>query len=63
MPASDVLASVHGAVAGLHRAGVVKAATMREFVAMCLLPALPGPEAGPGPRRDQYEAGPESICV
>jgi putative transcriptional regulator len=40
-PASDVLASVHGAVAGLHRAGVVKAATMREFDALCLLPVLP----------------------
>ena len=40
-PASDVLASVHGAVVGLHLAGVVKAATMREFDALCLLPVLP----------------------
>jgi putative transcriptional regulator len=40
-PASDVLASVHGTVAGLHRAGVVKAATMRDFDALCLLPVLP----------------------
>lgn len=40
-PASDVLASVHGTIAGLHRAGVVKTATMREFDALCLVPVLP----------------------
>lgn len=40
-PASEVLAAVHASVAGLHRAGVVKAATMREFDALCLTPVLP----------------------
>lgn len=39
-PASDVLASVHGTIAALHRAGAVKAATMREFDALCLEPVL-----------------------
>lgn len=40
-PASDVLAAVHASVAGLQRAGVVRAATMREFDALCLAPVLP----------------------
>ena len=37
---SEVLASVHATVAGLRRAGVVKAATMREFDALCLAPVV-----------------------
>lgn len=37
-PASDLLAAVHATVAGLHRAGVVKAATMRDFDSLCLPP-------------------------
>ena len=40
-PASDVLAAVHASVVGLQRAGVVRAATMREFDALCLAPVLP----------------------
>ena len=36
----EVLASVHATVAGLRRAGVVKAATMREFDALCLAPVV-----------------------
>lgn len=39
-PASAVLAAVHDSVAGLHRAGLVKAATMREFDALCLAPVV-----------------------
>jgi putative transcriptional regulator len=39
-PASVVLGAVHASVAGLHRAGVVQLATMREFDALCLAPVL-----------------------
>ena len=35
---SAILASVHATVAGLHRAGVVEARTMRDFDALCLPP-------------------------
>lgn len=38
---SDILASVHEIVAGLHKAGVVDKATMREFDALCLTPVEP----------------------
>ena len=36
-----VLASVHKTAAGLHRAGLVDKATMREFDALCLTPVEP----------------------
>lgn len=36
-----ILATVHETVAGLHRAGVVDKATMREFDALCLTPVAP----------------------
>ncbi len=35
---TGILATVHRSVAGLHRAGVVDKATMREFDALCLTP-------------------------
>lgn len=35
------LASVHKAAAGLHKAGLVDKATMREFDAVCLTPVEP----------------------
>jgi len=35
---ADILATVHRSVAGLHRAGVVDKATMREFDALRLTP-------------------------
>jgi putative transcriptional regulator len=35
---SGILASVHKTAAGLHRAGLVDKATMREFDAICLTP-------------------------
>ncbi len=35
------LGAVHKTVRGLHRAGVVDKATMREFDALCLTPVLP----------------------
>jgi putative transcriptional regulator len=38
---SSILASVHKAAAGLHKAGLVDKATMREFDAMCLTPVEP----------------------
>ncbi|WP_337187111.1 DNA-binding transcriptional regulator [Phenylobacterium sp.] len=38
---SGILASVHDTVAGLHRAGVVGKATLREFDALCLTPVEP----------------------
>jgi putative transcriptional regulator len=38
---NGILASVHGAAAGLHRAGVIDKATMREFDALCLTPVDP----------------------
>jgi len=38
---SGILASVHKTAAGLHRAGVVDKATMREFDALCLTPVEP----------------------
>jgi putative transcriptional regulator len=38
---SGILASVHKTVAGLHEAGVVDKATMREFDALCLTPVAP----------------------
>jgi putative transcriptional regulator len=38
---SGVLASVHETAAGLHKAGVLDKATMREFDALCLTPVQP----------------------
>jgi putative transcriptional regulator len=35
---NSILASVHKTAAGLHRAGLVDKATMREFDAICLTP-------------------------
>lgn len=35
---SGILGTVHASVVGLHRAGVVDKATMREFDALCLTP-------------------------
>lgn len=37
-PESDILATMHETVAGLHRIGLVDQATMRSFDAMCLTP-------------------------
>ena len=36
-----ILASVHKTAAGLHKAGLVDKATMREFDALCLTPVEP----------------------
>jgi putative transcriptional regulator len=38
---SGILGTVHKTVAGLHRAGVIDKATMREFDALCLTPVAP----------------------
>lgn len=38
---SSILSSVHKTAAGLHKAGLVDKATMREFDAMCLTPVDP----------------------
>lgn len=38
--ASPLLASIHDTVAGLHRAGVVKTETMRDFDRLCLEPVV-----------------------
>lgn len=38
---SGILTSVHKTAAGLHKAGLVDKATMREFDAMCLTPVDP----------------------
>jgi putative transcriptional regulator len=38
---SGILASVHKTAAGLHKAGLVDKATMREFDAICLTPVEP----------------------
>ncbi len=38
---SSILASVHKTAAGLHKAGLVDKATMREFDAICLTPVEP----------------------
>ncbi|MDH1270589.1 DNA-binding transcriptional regulator [Rhizobium pusense] len=38
---SGILASVHRTATGLHKAGLVDKATMREFDAMCLTPVEP----------------------
>lgn len=38
---SNILASVHKTAAGLHKAGLVDKATMREFDAMCLTTVEP----------------------
>ncbi len=38
---AGILASVHRTAAGLHHAGVVDKATMREFDALCLTPVVP----------------------
>ncbi len=35
-PESDILATVHESVSGLHRAGLVDQATLRSFDALCL---------------------------
>lgn len=39
--ASTILAAVHKTAAGLHVAGVMEQATMREFDALCLTPVAP----------------------
>jgi putative transcriptional regulator len=38
---SDILASVHETMSGLHKSGVVDAQTMRKFDALCLEPVVP----------------------
>jgi len=38
---SAILATVHKTAAGLHKAGLVDKATMREFDALCLTPVEP----------------------
>jgi putative transcriptional regulator len=38
---NPVLASVHEAAVGLHRAGLIDDAKMREFDALCLEPVAP----------------------
>lgn len=38
---SGILASVHKTASGLHKAGLVDKATMREFDALCLTPVEP----------------------
>jgi putative transcriptional regulator len=38
---SSILASVHRGVTGLHKAGLVDKATLREFDALCLTPVEP----------------------
>lgn len=38
---SGILASIHKTAGGLHKAGLVDKATMREFDAMCLTPVEP----------------------
>ena len=40
-PEGGILASVHRTAAGLHKAGLVDKATMREFAALCLTPVTP----------------------
>ncbi len=40
-PEGGILASVHRTAAGLHKAGLVDKATMREFDALCLTPVEP----------------------
>ena len=40
-PERGILAPVHKTAAGLHRAGLVDKATMREFDALCLTPIKP----------------------
>ena len=40
-PQSDILATVHESVAGLHKAGLVDQATMRNFDALCLTTVEP----------------------
>ena len=35
-PQSDILATVHESAAGLHKAGLIDQATMRDFDALCL---------------------------
>ena len=37
-PRTDLLAAIHETAADLHRAGTLKAETMREFDALCLIP-------------------------
>jgi putative transcriptional regulator len=38
---SGILGAVHKTAVGLHNAGVIDKATMREFDALCLTPVLP----------------------
>jgi putative transcriptional regulator len=40
-PESEILAAIHESVVGLHKAGLVDKATMREFDALCLTPVTP----------------------
>jgi putative transcriptional regulator len=40
-PQSDILATVHESAAGLHRAGLIDQATMRDFDALCLTTVEP----------------------
>lgn len=38
---SDILGSVHTTATGLHNAGIIDPATMREFDVLCLAPERP----------------------
>jgi putative transcriptional regulator len=38
---SGILGTVHKTAAGLHRAGLIDRATMREFDALCMAPVWP----------------------
>jgi len=40
-PQSDILATVHESAAGLHKAGLIDQATMRDFDALCLTTVEP----------------------
>lgn len=48
---SGILASVHKAAAGLHKAGLMDKATMREFDALCLTPVEPVSKSKLGEKR------------
>ena len=41
MTENGILGTVHKSAAGLHRAGAIDKATMREFGALCLTPVTP----------------------
>ncbi len=49
---SAILATVHKTALGLHKAGLVDKATLREFHALCLTPVEPlAPRENPSPAR------------